>query len=245
MACLLPLTPLIMAKIVGIREWLDSMSAIDETFFLFNILRGTKIYHSITVSEQARDFVLVGCKTLTSRLYSTPFSPLDGLSPRGTNKQYRAKVMQEYIDFVSNNMILTLVWVGLAATLLMSLIKQKTAAYKVVAPNDAAILNNRENGVFVDIRSHDEFRAGHITGAINVLPSEIKSHSFGELEKHKTDPIIVVCKTGQTAADSANQLAKAGFESVYVLKDGLTSWNDAKMPLVRAKSGKGKSKKKK
>ncbi|ODP96760.1 MULTISPECIES: rhodanese-like domain-containing protein [unclassified Salinivibrio] len=153
--------------------------------------------------------------------------------------------MQEYIDFVSNNMLLTLAWVGLAAALLMSLIKQKTAAYKVVAPNQAAIITNRENGVFVDIRSRDEYRAGHITGAINLLPSEIKSNSLGELEKHKNAPIIVVCKTGQTAAESANQLVKAGFDTVYVLKDGLTSWNDANMPLVRAKSSKGKTKKKK
>ncbi|MPS32656.1 hypothetical protein BZG72_06700 [Salinivibrio sp. PR6] len=38
--CLRPLTPLIMAKIAAVREWLGSISAIDETFFLFKLLSG-------------------------------------------------------------------------------------------------------------------------------------------------------------------------------------------------------------
>jgi rhodanese-related sulfurtransferase len=45
----------------------------------------------------------------------------------------------------------------------------------------------------------------------------------------------VVCKSGQTAVESANLLAKAGFEQVYLLKGGLLSWSEAKMPLIRGK----------
>lgn len=146
--------------------------------------------------------------------------------------------MQQYIDFVSNNMILSVVWIGLAVALIASIIKQKTAAYTIVAPNQATALTNRENGVFVDIRSRDEYKNGHIAGSVHILPSEIKGEKFGELEKRKADPIIVVCKTGQTAQESANLLAKAGFEKVYLLKDGLVSWNEANMPLIRNKKKK-------
>ncbi|PKF50021.1 rhodanese-like domain-containing protein [Enterovibrio nigricans] len=146
--------------------------------------------------------------------------------------------MQQLIEFVQSNLILSLVWVGLVVALIISVIKQKTAAYKIVTPTDATVLANRENGVFVDIRSRDDYRAGHIAGALHVLAKDIKADNVGELEKHKSDPIIVVCKTGQTAAESANALAKAGFENVSVLKDGLISWNEANLPLIRSKKKK-------
>lgn len=146
--------------------------------------------------------------------------------------------MQQYIDFVTSNPMLSLAWVGLAVALIASLVKQKTAGYKIVTPNEATVMVNREEGVFVDIRSRDEYRQGHIAGALHILPSQIKDQNVGELEKHKNVPIIVVCKTGQTAQESANLLHKAGFANVNLLKDGLISWNEANLPLIRSKGKK-------
>lgn len=146
--------------------------------------------------------------------------------------------MQQFIEFVQGNLILSLVWVGLVVALVLSVIKQKTALYKIVTPTDATVLVNRENGVFVDIRSRDDFRAGHIAGALHVQAKEIKANNAAEIEKYKSTPIILVCKTGQTAMESANVLAKAGFENVNVLKDGLISWNEANLPLIRNKKKK-------
>ena len=143
--------------------------------------------------------------------------------------------MQEYIDFFQQNMILSLVWVGLLVAFIMNLVKSATAAYKEINVNQLTHLMNRENGVVVDIRSKDEFKQGHITDALHILPSDIKAGNFGSLENRKSDPIIVVCKTGQTAQESANLLAKAGFENVSLLKTGLIAWNEANLPLVRGK----------
>ncbi|GAK85712.1 rhodanese-related sulfurtransferase [Vibrio ponticus] len=143
--------------------------------------------------------------------------------------------MQEYIAFFQDNMIMSLVWVGLLVALIMNIVKTSTAAYKEITASDTTTKINRENGVVVDIRSKDEFKKGHITEAVHILPSDIKAGNFGSLENHKADPIIVVCKTGQTAQESANLLAKAGFEQVFVLKNGLVSWSEANLPLVRGK----------
>ena len=143
--------------------------------------------------------------------------------------------MQEYIDFFQQNMILSLVWVGLLVAFIMNLVKSATAAYKEINVNQLTHLMNRENGVVVDIRSKDEFKQGHITDALHILPSDIKAGNFGSLENRKSDPIIVVCKSGQTAQESANLLAKAGFENVNLLKNGLIAWSEANMPLVKGK----------
>ncbi|MBF9001804.1 MULTISPECIES: rhodanese-like domain-containing protein [Vibrio] len=143
--------------------------------------------------------------------------------------------MDQYIEFIHQHMLLSIVWVGLVVALIVNFYKSSTTSAKVISPSELTFLTNKEGGVVVDIRSQEEFKRGHITGARHVLPSDIKGGNFSALESHKSDPIIVVCKTGQTARESAELLAKAGFEKVSVLKNGLISWNEANLPLVRGK----------
>lgn len=143
--------------------------------------------------------------------------------------------MQEYIAFFQENMIFSLLWVGLLIALIMNIVKSATAAYKEITVAEVTSLLNRENGVVADIRTQEEFRKGHITDAVHILPSDIKAGNFGSLESRKSDPIIVVCKSGQTAQESANLLSKAGFEKVSLLKNGLIAWNEANLPLVKGK----------
>ena len=42
--------------------------------------------------------------------------------------------MQEYIEFFQQNMILSLVWVGLLVAFIMNIVKSATAAYKEINP---------------------------------------------------------------------------------------------------------------
>ncbi|MCG3729586.1 rhodanese-like domain-containing protein [Vibrio cincinnatiensis] len=143
--------------------------------------------------------------------------------------------MQEYIQFFQQNMILSLAWVGVLVALILNIYKSSTAAFKEISPSQVTHLMNRENGIVIDIRTKDEFKQGHITDAVHILPSEIKAGNFAGIEKHKADPIIVVCKTGHTAREIAAVLVKAGFDNVSLLKNGLVAWSDAKLPLVRGK----------
>ncbi|OEF22728.1 rhodanese-like domain-containing protein [Vibrio rumoiensis] len=151
--------------------------------------------------------------------------------------------MQEYTEFFQNNMILVLVWVGVFAALIGSIFKSSTAKYKIIGVSELTQQINREDGVVIDIRTKDEYKRGHISGAVHILPTEIKSGSIATIEKYKTTPIIVVCKTGQTVHENANALSKAGFEKVSILKNGMTAWNDKNLPLVSEKSVSKKGKK--
>ncbi|SMY36968.1 molybdopterin biosynthesis protein MoeB [Photobacterium malacitanum] len=143
--------------------------------------------------------------------------------------------MHQYIEFLTSNPVLSLAWIGIVVALISSMVKEKNAKYKTISINEATALVNNEDGVFLDIRNRDEFRKGHIVGSVHILPSQIQRQNTPELEKHKAAPIIVVCKTGQTAQESANQLSKDGFTNVNVLKDGLIAWNEANLPLVASK----------
>lgn len=143
--------------------------------------------------------------------------------------------MHQYIEFLTSNPVLSLAWIGIVIALVTMMVKEKSAKYKTISINEATTLVNNEDGIFLDIRNRDEFRKGHIVGSVHILPSQIKRQNTPELEKHKAAPIIVICKTGQVAQESANQLSKDGFTNVNVLKDGLIAWNEANLPLVASK----------
>ena len=98
---------------------------------------------------------------------------------------------------------------------------------------EAVHLMNNEEAVVIDLRSIDEFQRGHIIGSVNLLPTEIKNHNVGKIEHHKEKPVIIVDVNGVSSTTSAELLTKQGFEKVYVLKDGLTAWAGANLPLVK------------
>ncbi|WP_313481851.1 rhodanese-like domain-containing protein [Atlantibacter hermannii] len=143
--------------------------------------------------------------------------------------------MQEIMQFVSRHPILSIAWVALLGAVLFTTFKSLTSKVKVISRGEATRLINKEDAVVVDIRQRDDFRKGHIASALNVLPNEIKANNTGELDKHKVQPIIVVDGNGMSAQESANALLKAGFERVFVLKDGVAGWSGENLPLVRGK----------
>ncbi|AFJ48916.1 rhodanese-like domain-containing protein [Shimwellia blattae] len=143
--------------------------------------------------------------------------------------------MQEIMQFVSRHPILSIAWVGLLAAVIVTTLKGLTSKVKVITRSQVTHLINKEDAVVVDLRQRDDFRKGHITNAVNLLPTEIKSGSFGELDKHKSRPVIVVDASGMNAQESAALLTKAGFERVMVLKEGIAGWSGENLPLVRGK----------
>ncbi|MRS16491.1 rhodanese-like domain-containing protein [Enterobacteriaceae bacterium RIT691] len=143
--------------------------------------------------------------------------------------------MQEIMQFVSRHPVLSIAWVGLLAAVLVTTFKGLTSKIKVITRGEATRLINKEEAVVVDLRQRDDFRKGHIAGSVNLLPTEIKANNVGELEKHKDKPIIVVDGSGMQAQEPANGLSKAGFERVFVLKEGIAGWSGENLPLVRGK----------
>nr|WP_318383565.1 rhodanese-like domain-containing protein [uncultured Enterobacter sp.] len=143
--------------------------------------------------------------------------------------------MQEIMQFVSRHPILCIGWVVLLGAVLFTTLKGLTSKVKVITRGEATRLINKEDAVVVDLRQRDDFRKGHIAGSINLLPAEIKANNVGELDKQKSKPIIVVDGSGMQAQEPASALVNAGFEQVYVLKDGVAGWSGENLPLVRGK----------
>lgn len=143
--------------------------------------------------------------------------------------------MQQYIDFFSNHPILTAVWVVLFVMLIGSFLKSLFSPLKQVSPTELTMQVNRHNAIVVDIRAEADFNKGHITGAKHLPLADIEKQQVASLEKHKAEPIILVCQAGMSAQKAAASLLKQGFSTVSVLQGGMSSWTGASLPVVKAK----------
>lgn len=143
-------------------------------------------------------------------------------------------MLQEIMQFISQHPVLSLAWVLLFGAVVFTSFKNSSKV-KEVTRGEATRLINKEDAVVVDIRTREDYRKGHIANSINLIPSDIKNGNLGELEKHKTQPIIVVCAMGTTSRASADILSKAGFERVFTLKEGISGWSGENLPLARGK----------
>lgn len=64
--------------------------------------------------------------------------------------------------------------------------------------------------VIVDVRTPEEFRQGHIKGAVNI-PLNLLPLQIPELKK-KNAPVITCCKSGGRSGMARATLAREGFE---------------------------------
>ncbi|WP_116474885.1 rhodanese-like domain-containing protein [Zobellella maritima] len=141
--------------------------------------------------------------------------------------------MQEYIDFAANHTLLTMAWLGLAGAVIYMSVMSKLTKVTVVGSQQAVMLINKQDAVVVDIRSAEEFRKGHIAGAINVPNTQLKANNLNLIEKYKSSPVVLVCDTGMTSSSAGRVLSKAGFTQVYTLRGGLSDWRSQNLPITK------------
>ncbi|MEM0912765.1 MAG: rhodanese-like domain-containing protein [Pseudomonadota bacterium] len=141
--------------------------------------------------------------------------------------------MDQLVAFAEQNLILSTAWVVLFALLIFSFISPLLAKYKRVNNHEATMLINKKDAMVLDIRPQTEFRAGHIQGATQLKPEQVRQGEFSKLENKKNAPIVVVCAMGNQATGTASKMVKQGFDDVYVLDGGMSSWTSAGLPLSK------------
>ena len=87
------------------------------------------------------------------------------------------------------------------------------------------------NVIVLDVRTAEEFKDGHIEGAVNINQAQ---SNFVEQVKAllPTDKILAVyCRSGRRSANAAERLATEGYKVVN-LKGGITAWQGANKPIT-------------
>ena len=133
------------------------------------------------------------------------------------------------MNFILNNLLLVgiVVMSGLALLLPALMPRGKRASTTEVVQ-----IINRGKNVIVDVRTPEEFAAGHLRDAKNIPLADFGTR-IGELDKSKGKSIVVVCQTGARADKAVRLLQGAGFEDVVALDGGLAAWQAASLPTIK------------
>lgn len=83
--------------------------------------------------------------------------------------------------------------------------------------------------VVLDVRSPEEFAAGHVPGAINVPHDQVGSR-LAELAGAKYKDVVLYCRSGRRAQLAADVLAEAGFERLSLLEGDFPGWAAQGLP---------------
>lgn len=84
--------------------------------------------------------------------------------------------------------------------------------------------------VLLDVRTEDEWDAGHIGGAV-WLPRGFLEFKVQELVPDPTRPIVVYCEKGCRGSRAAATLREIGYRDVRDLTGGVEAWAAAGLPL--------------
>lgn len=131
--------------------------------------------------------------------------------------------------FVNNILPISIAFLS-GAMLLWSFIGNRVRGIKEADCTAALQLINHKNALVLDVRSDEEYKAGHILNSMQIPLGKLNER-IGELEKHKERPVVVVCRTGNRSAGACATLGKSGFGQAYNLTGGILAWQKVNLPL--------------
>ncbi|HIP76306.1 MAG TPA: rhodanese-like domain-containing protein [Psychromonas hadalis] len=106
------------------------------------------------------------------------------------------------------------------------------AISRIEAPQLLQLIKNKEAPLILDVRTFEEFTAGHVQGAINI-PFDILSQDSSSLEKYKHKEIIVYCRSGRRASVVYQALVPLGFDKLIDLNGHMIQWEKLGYPLQK------------
>lgn len=84
--------------------------------------------------------------------------------------------------------------------------------------------------LILDVRSEQEYAAGHIHGAILIPHDELPSR-LTELAAYKDQEVVVYCRSGKRAGTAEQVLREAGFTQIRDLDGHILLWKQNDHPL--------------
>lgn len=103
----------------------------------------------------------------------------------------------------------------LAAAISAVAITTSFVAYANTAPQteQSAVQPEKAKGVWIDVRSAEEFNAGHLQDAVNIPHDQILAR-IQAVSPDKNAPVNLYCRSGRRAETALTELKNAGYTNV-------------------------------
>ncbi|MES2212377.1 MAG: rhodanese-like domain-containing protein [Pseudomonadota bacterium] len=141
--------------------------------------------------------------------------------------------MEPYVEFALKHLALVGVWAFVL--LVFIVVEWRYRRYRPLqrSPQEVTQAINHEQARLLDIRSQDQYAAGHIIGAKWMDPARIQQEGVKGIKRFSNTPIILVCNDGRLAARVAQQLVRQGTQMIFALEGGLQAWRKEGFPVVQ------------
>jgi rhodanese-related sulfurtransferase len=120
---------------------------------------------------------------------------------------------------------------------------------QITSEQAAAVLKKKSDAIYLDVRSEEEFRAGHPQGAYNVpvvffdaAHRPLANADFDRIVQAafaRETPLLVGCQSGVRSQHAAERLRALGFTEVSNVAGGFggspaaRGWRDSGLPVER------------
>lgn len=101
----------------------------------------------------------------------------------------------------------------------------QAALNKRIAAQDASL-------IILDVRTPEEFAAGHVPGAINIPYTHLPA-SISTLGDASGKDIVLYCQTGVRAERAAARLKENGFSKLLHLQGDMKQWKEKQQPIEK------------
>jgi hydroxyacylglutathione hydrolase len=101
---------------------------------------------------------------------------------------------------------------------------------QMTAPELKAALDSGQRITVVDVRPAEQYRKGHVPGAINISRGSLRDH-VDELAR-LGEKAVLICHCGRNALASCQELKRSGVVATMVT-GGMIEWGRAGYPVER------------
>jgi len=140
--------------------------------------------------------------------------------------------MEQLIEYAGNHPWLVAAAVAAALLVIGFELRLRSQGFAGISPQDVIRLQN-SGALILDIRSQENFAAGHINGARQMQSDQILK-AAETLKKYKEKAVVVYDDNGSLGAAAARQLSAQGFTKAFSLRGGLGAWRTENLPLAKS-----------
>jgi len=125
---------------------------------------------------------------------------------------------------------------GFTNARLLSLPRRNACFAEVTAISQAELMQRigtDYSHLILDVRNPEEYKRGHIPGAINIPHDQI-SCRLAEIVSHSNSDVVLYCGSGVRVGIAANILQSAGFGKLLHLEGDMNSWlRNGSLPVAK------------
>jgi len=95
------------------------------------------------------------------------------------------------------------------------------------------LLQKRPHIKLIDVRTKEEYKSGHISGAALLPVQELSQERIDALGVTKQDEILLYCRSGGRSGHALHELQSLGYKNTKHLAGGILAWEEKKLPLKK------------